>query len=61
MQQKTLKSSKKAGHQLLPDKIETKSYKSYMLFAGKQEIVIEHNGQVYNLRITRHNKLILTK
>lgn len=31
------------------------------LFRGRQEICIEHLGQVYRLRITRQGKLILTK
>jgi hemin uptake protein HemP len=31
------------------------------LFAGRDEIVLIHNGSAYRLRITRQNKLILTK
>ncbi len=31
------------------------------LFRGRQEICIEHEDQVYRLRITRQGKLILTK
>lgn len=31
------------------------------LFQGKQEILIEHQGETYQLRITRNDKLILTK
>lgn len=31
------------------------------LFAGQREIVIVHQGQNYLLRITRNDKLILTK
>jgi hemin uptake protein HemP len=31
------------------------------LFQGRNEIVIRHDGQDYRLRITRQNKLILTK
>lgn len=31
------------------------------LFLGRQEIVIRHEGQDYRLRVTRQNKLILTK
>jgi hemin uptake protein HemP len=30
------------------------------LFAGTREIVIEHHGRLYRLRITRNGKLILT-
>ncbi len=31
------------------------------LFAGGREVIIEHNGEEYRLRITRQWKLILTK
>lgn len=31
------------------------------LFRGKREVVIEHAGVRYRLRITRRNKLILQK
>lgn len=31
------------------------------LFDGDQEILIDHAGQEYRLRITRQGKLILTK
>jgi hemin uptake protein HemP len=31
------------------------------LFRGKREVVIEHDGARYRLRITRRNKLILQK
>jgi hemin uptake protein HemP len=34
---------------------------SQALFRNSNELVIEHDGQHYRLRITRHNKLILTK
>lgn len=34
---------------------------SSALLGSANEIVIEHNGCKYNLRITRQNKLILTK
>ena len=32
-----------------------------VLFAGQEEIILLHNGAPYRLRITRQNKLILTK
>jgi hemin uptake protein HemP len=32
-----------------------------LLFQGSQEILIEHNGETYRLRITKNDKLILTK
>lgn len=31
------------------------------LFQGKQEIHIQHEGQLYHLRITRNGRLILNK
>ena len=31
------------------------------LFCGKREVLIEHDGVRYRLRITRRNKLILQK
>jgi hemin uptake protein HemP len=35
---------------------------SETLFAlGRREVVILHDGQAYRLRLTRQNKLILTK
>lgn len=36
-------------------------YRSGELFAGAREIVIEHVGEEYRLRITQLGKLILTK
>jgi hemin uptake protein HemP len=34
---------------------------SQQLFAGRRELIIEHQGERYHLRVTRQNKLILTK
>jgi hemin uptake protein HemP len=34
---------------------------SETLFAGRKEVVIRHEEHDYRLRITRQNKLILTK
>ena len=34
---------------------------STQLFQGHKEITIIHDGQLYRMRMTRHNKLILTK
>lgn len=34
---------------------------SEALLAGRREIVIRHGGQIYRLRHTRNDKLILTK
>jgi hypothetical protein len=32
-----------------------------LLFQGSQEILIDHRGETYRLRITKNGKLILTK
>ncbi len=34
---------------------------SSMLFKGMQEIIIDHMGQEYRLRLTSQGKLLLTK
>lgn len=34
---------------------------SGVLFAGGSEVVIAHGAETYRLRLTRQNKLILTK
>lgn len=33
---------------------------SHDLFSGSREIVIEHGGRLYRMRITQNGKLILT-
>ncbi len=49
------------GGQPPPNQTVEKSYDSRDLFRGRQEILIEHAGHAYRLRITRQDKLILTK
>ncbi len=39
----------------------TTAYSTAVLFDGAREIEIEHNGEIYRLRITRQGKLILNK
>jgi hemin uptake protein HemP len=39
----------------------TKKWDSKELFSGSRELVIEHTGDEYRLRITNQGKLILTK
>ena len=41
--------------------IEQRQIASTSLFHGRREIVIVHHGQEYRLRITKADKLILTK
>ena len=38
-----------------------RSITSEALFAGEREMVIQHAGQEYRLRLTAQDKLILTK
>ena len=38
-----------------------KTITATQLFEGQREVVIEHHGERYRLRITRRNKLILQK
>lgn len=39
----------------------TELIKSTALFHGQQQVAIEHEGEIYLLRITKQDKLILTK
>jgi hemin uptake protein HemP len=41
--------------------ISPRSVDSAALFGGSNELIILHNGSPYRLRITRQDKLILTK
>jgi hemin uptake protein HemP len=45
------------GHQPCP----ADALPADLLFRGRQEILIAHQGETYRLRITRNGKLILTK
>lgn len=40
---------------------ERRRFSSAELFSDSKELLIEHGGDEYRLRITRQNKLILTK
>lgn len=40
---------------------EPRRVSSRTLFAGQREVVIEHEGALYRLRLTSQGKLILTK
>ncbi len=42
-------------------KAEEVLYRSSDLFRAKQEVLIEHEGEIYRLRITRNGKLIMNK
>lgn len=37
------------------------TWNSDELFSGQRELIIQHQGEQYRLRITRQEKLILTK
>jgi len=56
----TMKSPTPSGELSLGDTV-TPKFDSQTLFSGQQEICIEHAGNAYRLRITRQDKLILTK
>lgn len=45
----------------LAEPIAGRQVPSAALFQGRREIIIVHHGQEYRLRITRGDKLILTK
>ncbi|KAB7738811.1 hemin uptake protein HemP [Parvibaculum sedimenti] len=38
-----------------------RSVASHLLFGGRREVIIDHGGERYRLRITGSNKLILIK
>ena len=40
---------------------DVRSLRAADLFGDARELILEHNGQVYRLRITANDKLILTK
>jgi len=44
-----------------PPALAERQVSSTSLFLGRREIMIVHHGQVYRLRITKADKLILTK
>ncbi|MDN5929221.1 MAG: hemin uptake protein HemP [Hyphomicrobiales bacterium] len=44
-----------------PQSADTRTLDSATLFAGRTEIVIDHDGALYRLKITRQGKLILNK
>ena len=52
----TLPTAEERGEAAVPARIESSA-----LFRGRREVVILHQGHEYRLRITRANKLILTK
>ena len=47
--------------QVAPEPSAPRTLTTVELFAGRREIVIVHGDAEYRLRITRANKLILTK
>jgi hemin uptake protein HemP len=43
------------------DKAEIRRLNAESMFANTDEVIIDHAGQSYRLRLTRNGKLILTK
>jgi hemin uptake protein HemP len=50
---------KTAAAELAPGRA-VRRYRSAELLAGETEIIIEHHGREYRLRLTQNGKLILT-
>lgn len=44
-----------------PDSERRREISSEALLGGSKELLIHHRGEAYRLRLTRQNKLILTK
>ena len=44
-----------------PSAADVRSLRAADLFGDARELILEHNGQTYRLRITANDKLILTK
>ena len=44
-----------------PSEVAARRVSSQMLLNGERELVIQHQGSEYHLRLTRNDKLILTK
>ncbi|RUL71485.1 hemin uptake protein HemP [Dyella choica] len=45
----------------VPTALPVRRISSQRLLAGERELVIQHMGNEYHLRLTRNGKLILTK
>ncbi len=60
--QPSLPSSRRQNLQpVLSGAAETRHISSKSLLEGARELVIQHEGSEYHLRLTRNDKLILTK
>jgi hemin uptake protein HemP len=46
---------------LPPETDSPRIFDSEELLGGRQEILIRHHGEIYRLRLTRNDKLILNK
>lgn len=56
-----LKAINQAEAKLAGKAVDARPLDSRALFAGSSEVVIVHGAEIYRLRLTRQNKLILTK
>ena len=61
MQDETAKSEGEQANADQPADAKPRQWSSLELLDGQSEAVIVHAGEVYRLRCTRNNKLILTK
>lgn len=44
-----------------PPRTPLRRFSSEALFEGRGEVIIDHHGEEYRLRVTKSGKLILTK
>jgi hemin uptake protein HemP len=56
-----IKPLKKQSVEIKPCPVPADRLSSRDLLKGRDRLLIEHNGEQYTLRITRNDKLILTK
>ena len=55
------KSHERASSDKVPEGSQVRTLRAAELFGESRELLLEHNGQTYRLRITANDKLILTK
>ncbi len=53
--------NRNTGNTIEPSVTQTATIQSTELFAGRNEIQIRHESELYRLRVTKNGKLILTK
>lgn len=56
-----MKTETKVERSLNSDVLKAIDFSTESMFMGRKMLVIEHRGEPYYLRVTRNDKLILTK